>query len=147
MSEISKDEIFKEIDLIQSCIDRMARNSFTIKGWALTLFVGALALLNGNVFANPLLVIIVVVMPYIAFWYLDAYFLRIEKCYRLLYKWAVTKRTEGDTTLLYDLNPCRFKPESGSFWKTFFSQTLLVFFGIPSLIITIICVISIVQQT
>lgn len=147
MNEISKDEIFKEIDLIQSCINRMAKNSFSVKGWALTLFIGALALLNGNIFTNPWLVIIVVVMPYIAFWYLDTYFLRIEKCYRFLYKWVITKRIEGDTTLLYDLDPSRFKDKSGSFWKTFFSQTLLVFFGIPSLIITIICVISIVQQS
>ena len=31
--KISIEEIHKEIDLIQSCITRMAQNSFMIKGW------------------------------------------------------------------------------------------------------------------
>lgn len=36
MSVVSNEELFKEIDLIQNCIERMAKNSFMIKGWSLT---------------------------------------------------------------------------------------------------------------
>ena len=32
-------ELHKEIDLIQSCINRMAGNSFLLKGWVVSGFV------------------------------------------------------------------------------------------------------------
>ena len=35
--DLSIEEIHKEIDLIQSCISKMANNSFLIKGWLITL--------------------------------------------------------------------------------------------------------------
>ena len=38
--EISIEEIHKEIDLIQSCITRMAQNSFMIKGWFVSIYAG-----------------------------------------------------------------------------------------------------------
>ena len=41
---MDKDELFKEIDLIQGCINRMAQNSFMLKGWAVTLAAGIFAL-------------------------------------------------------------------------------------------------------
>ena len=43
--EVSIEEIHKEIDLIQSCITRMAQNSFTIKGWFVSIYAVILALL------------------------------------------------------------------------------------------------------
>lgn len=39
------EEIHKEIDLIQSCITRMAQNSFMVKGWFVSLYAVVLALL------------------------------------------------------------------------------------------------------
>ena len=39
----------KEIDLIQSCINRMAQNSFVVKGWLITLVTVILALLPEKV--------------------------------------------------------------------------------------------------
>lgn len=143
MDKVSSEELFKEIDLIQSCIDRMAKNSFVIKGWALSIFVGALALLKGDVFTSPWLVISTVIIPYFAFWYLDAYFLKVEKSYRQLYEWVITNRAKGNTSNQYDLNPSRFKTK---LWRTFFSETLLVFFGIPILAMLIVCIVSIIKS-
>ena len=40
-----EDVLEKEIDLIQSCVNRMAQNSFVIKGWLITLITVILALL------------------------------------------------------------------------------------------------------
>lgn len=37
--------LYKEIDLVQSCINRMAQNSFLIKGWLITLLTVVIALL------------------------------------------------------------------------------------------------------
>lgn len=42
-------ERHKEIDLIQSCINRMAQNSFQVKGWTVALFAVILALLPEKV--------------------------------------------------------------------------------------------------
>lgn len=39
----------KEIDLIQKCIERMAKNSFIVKGWAISLASVILALLPKNI--------------------------------------------------------------------------------------------------
>lgn len=41
---ISTKELHKEIDLIQSCINRMSKNSFSCKSWNLTLIAGVFAL-------------------------------------------------------------------------------------------------------
>lgn len=41
---MNSDIIYKEIDLIQSCINRMAKNSFSCKSWNLTLVAGVFAL-------------------------------------------------------------------------------------------------------
>ena len=43
--KIQMEEIHKEIDLIQSCITRMAQNSFMVKGWFVSLYAVVLALL------------------------------------------------------------------------------------------------------
>ena len=46
---VKMEELHKEIDLIQGCINRMAQNSFLIKGWTVTLFAVILALLPEKV--------------------------------------------------------------------------------------------------
>ena len=37
MNNLVKSDIIKELDTIQSCISRMAKNSFSMKGWHITL--------------------------------------------------------------------------------------------------------------
>lgn len=92
----------KEIDLIQSCVNRMAQNSFMVKGWLITLVTVILALLPENV--NVRGVCIIVLLATFCFWYLDAFFLRLERLYRWKYEWVIAKRAENDK-FYYDLNP------------------------------------------
>lgn len=75
--KIQIEEIHKEIDLIQSCITRMAQNSFMIKGWFVSLYAVVLALLPEKI--NLFLLCTVLIMVNLMFWYLDAFFLRMEK--------------------------------------------------------------------
>lgn len=70
--KIEMEEIHKEIDLIQSCINRMAQNSFMLKGWLVTLYAVILGLLPENV--NIWLLCAVLITITISFWYLDAFF-------------------------------------------------------------------------
>lgn len=92
----------KEIDLIQSCINRMAQNSFIVRGWAITLITFALALISKSIDIKLLCGILFVVA--VCFWYLDAFFLKMERMYRWKYEWVIANRQRNETSL-FDLNP------------------------------------------
>lgn len=92
----------KEIELIQSCVNRMAQNSFTIKGWLITLVSVILALLPESV--DMKILCGVVVACTLCFWYLDAFYLRLEMLYRWKYEWVIAKRKDTQSHL-FDLNP------------------------------------------
>ncbi len=92
----------KEIDLIQSCINRMAQNSFIIRGWAITLITFALALISKSIDLKLLCGILLVVAA--CFWYLDAFFLKMERMYRWKYEWVIANRQNNDE-FLFDWNP------------------------------------------
>lgn len=103
MNEINRQVVLeKEIDLIQSCISRMAQNSFMVKGWMITLLTVIIALLP-KTFNIRLLCILGIVITS-CFWYLDGFFLKTEKLYRWKYEWIIKNRYESDD-FFYDLNP------------------------------------------
>lgn len=117
-----REYLLKEVEVVQDIIKRMSSNSFLIKGWTITLVVGAL-LLNGNQFH-----VIVAYIPLLVFWSLDAYFLRQERMYRKLHEWVIKNRLKTEDHL-FDLNATRFRDEVPSSIETMFSTTLLVFYG------------------
>lgn len=80
MNEKNIEVLHKEIDLIQNCITRMAQNSFLIKGWALTVITIVLALSARPI--DSIYLCLVLLIPLVAFWYLDAFFLHTERMYR-----------------------------------------------------------------
>ena len=141
-NNLKTEEIHKEIDLIQSCINRMASNSFMIKGWTITIYAVVLALLSEKV--NILLLCIIMLTVTWAFWYLDAFFLQTEKQFRKMYSWVLIERTKGNRELLYELNPFKFKDkisEVDSIKSVMFSKTLGWFYGIPMIIL--VCIVAI----
>ena len=113
-----RDYLFKEIEIVQSIINRMGYNSFLIKGWTITLVV--IVLVFRNITEHPYLAII----PLGAFWFLDAYYLRQERLYRELYKWLVANRLKTDRRLL-SMDTSQFNV---SHWRTLFSSTLILFY-------------------
>ena len=100
---VSNEELHKEIELIQSCITRMASNSFMLKGWLLTLIVAFIALLPENI--TRFYICLVILLIDLAFWYLDSFYLKQEKLYRWKYEWVITKRLEGNRDFMYNLDP------------------------------------------
>lgn len=129
---MDKESLHKEIDLIQACINRMASNSFLLKGWTISIIAVVLALAEKTL--NPALLSAILLIPIISFWYLDSFFLRIERMYRKMYEWVLEKRKVNDDAFQYDLNPRRFEDQVDSIWKIMCSTTLKWFYGIPSLI-------------
>jgi len=126
--------LFKELELIQDTIKRMASNSFVLKGWAVTLVVVTLLLRGGGY--QPLIALI----PLLGFWILDAYFVWQERMYRHLHLW-VSKNRLGTDTHLFDLNASRFRSKVKKPWRIMFSGTLLCFYGLILLLIGVYVVI------
>jgi hypothetical protein len=78
----------KQLDLIQGVVNRLASNSFSVKGWSITLVAALFALAAKD--ANPLYSAIAV-LPAAFFWGLDAYYLRQERLFRGLYRLVVAQ--------------------------------------------------------
>ena len=72
----------KHLELIQSVINRMASNSFALKGWGVTLVAGIFVLAGKDA---DKLYFLVAYIPIIVFWGLDAYYLLQERLYCALY--------------------------------------------------------------
>ena len=137
--KITVDEMHKEIDLLQSCIDRMAKNSFMIKGWFVSIYAVILALLPEKVDVRLLCVVLIVVN--ILFWYLDGVYLRDEKIYRRIYQWVVEARKQNDRELMYQLELNLYKNKIGtmdSVGKIMFSKSLFIFYAIPLAVLVVV---------
>jgi hypothetical protein len=73
----------KHLEMLQAVISRLAGNSFTIKGWGITLVAALLAFVAKDGKPHNAWIAL---MPTIAFWGLDAYYLGLERAFRDLYK-------------------------------------------------------------
>jgi len=151
-NEIRTEELHKELDLVQSCILRMAQNSFMIKGWAFALVTAFVALTAEKLELYVLCAVGIFIL--FAFWYLDAFFLKMEKLYRFKYEWIITERAKGNRKYLYDLNPYQNetrlpKKKTPTVVSVMFSspRTLLLFYGSPiwvgiiAMILRAVCII------
>lgn len=77
----------KHLEFIQGVINRHNSNSFTLKGWAVTI-AAALFALAGTV--HEPLIVLTSLLPTLLFWGLDAFYLANERCFVDLYS-AVAK--------------------------------------------------------
>lgn len=136
---MSNEELYKEIDLIQSCIDRMAKNSFSCKSWNLTLVAGAFALVPENI--NKWYIYVVILCVDICFWWMDSYYVLQEQKYRDKYEWVIKKRIEGNKDFLYDLDPSNNAMNLGNKernqFKAVISKTVAPLYGGIAILIVI----------
>ena len=145
VEKMDKETLHKEIDLIQSVINRLAHNSFLLKGWTITIIVAVLALTKDTLVTNDITYFsLILLIPLVVFWYLDAFFLHKEKCYIKLYNWVVKKRLKTKE-YQYNLNYRRFEKDVDSIGKIMRSDTLLTFYGITALILIGITVYNLLQ--
>ncbi|MCF1182441.1 hypothetical protein L0E83_03190 [Marichromatium gracile] len=73
----------EHLTLVQGVINRLAGNSFALKGWSVTLVSALLAL---AVSEAKLDLVVVALLPAVVFWGLDGYFLAQERLFRNLYE-------------------------------------------------------------
>ena len=114
------------LNMIQSIITRMGNNSFTLKGWTVGIMIAVYAFVgNSNVKA-----VIVTLMPLIVFWFIDTYYLMLERKFRCLYD-NVRIKDEKDIDFSMNLNDVKInlnEVNKYEFFNIFFSKSVLPFY-------------------
>lgn len=128
----------KHLELVQGVINRMASNSFMLKGWAVTLVAGIFALAGKD---TDKLYFLVAYAPIIIFWGLDAYYLLQERLYRSLYdKVRQTDKDKIDFSLKATAQ--EFNSKKNRYDSCLFSGTELWFYLPLAIVCTGIIVIT-----
>ena len=127
----------KILEMIQGIVNRMSSNSFTLKGWSITLVAAIFALSIQDV--NKDYFILLVFIPIVMFWILDSYYLMKERGYRKLY----------DQTRILHQDSIDFKlsTDKANFCDYLMSMLSVgeILFYVPLIIIAII-IISIIRK-
>ena len=84
------------LEMIQSIMTRMSTNSFMLKGWAVTLVAGIFALSARE--ANSMYFLISYV-PVFLFWFLDSYYLKLERQFTHFYDIMSPQKAVRRTTI------------------------------------------------
>ena len=123
---------FKHMEMIQDVINRLANNSFMIKGWCITIVAAIFVLGEKDGTKNEFLFIALI--PIVSFWILDSFYLRGERLYRALYRKVIT--IKDDNTVDFSMNTEPFEKEI-KYCHVFISKTILGFY-LPFVIVIII---------
>ena len=130
------DAKLKHLELIQGVINRLAGNSFYIKGWAVVLLSALLVLVvredRGELSLLGLL-------PVLVFWGLDAYFLWQERLFRALYD-RVRLIDEAEIDFSMDVGVVR--ADSRLTWsRALVSRTLSPFYVVLAAVVIVVAVV------
>lgn len=114
------------LGMIQQIITRMGNNSFSLKGWSVGIMIAIFAFAGNNYHKA----VVVTLIPIIVFWILDAYFLMLERKFRLLYE-EVRSKKESDIDFDMNFNNIKINfKQIGKygFLRILFSKTILPFY-------------------
>ena len=130
----------KHLEMIQGVINRMASNSFLLKGWSVVLVSAlfALSAKEANIFF-----IYLAFFPALSFWELDGYFLWQERLYRKLYD-KVRKMNASEID--FSMDTSTVSKEVKPWASVTFSKTLRIFHGTIIGAIVIVILIRILQR-
>lgn len=117
----------KHLEFVENIIARMNSNSFAIKKWMITIVSAFLAIYANN---KEVSYIFAAIAPTFIFWFLDAYYLRLERRFRDLYQDIVYDRAIPE----FIMTP---KDITDSYIKVLFSPTLILLY-IPIIISLVI---------
>jgi hypothetical protein len=116
----------KHLEMIQGVINRMAGNSFLIKGWTITL-ISALFVLADKDTDGQYSIIPFLAIP--IFWFLDGYFLSMERQFRELYDHV---RKMGEGQIDFSMNTAAIEQPTKNSWICSIWSTTMVLFYLPS---------------
>ncbi len=126
------DNKLKHLEFIQGVVNRLASDSFRLKGWSVVLVAALFVLLARE---DRLEASVLAVLPVLVFWGLDGYFLWQERLFRALYD-DVRGRPADEIDFGMDVRPFR-----GPFARTWLgataSRTLVAFHGALIVVVVI----------
>ncbi len=124
------------LQMIQGVINRMAGNSFALKGWSVGIISALFALATAQTTPEAkALLVTLAYFPAMTFWLLDAYFLRQERLFRDLYR-QVAQQTEDEVD--FSMNTKTFENEEKTILVVAFSSTLRMFHGVVIILVSLI---------
>jgi len=132
-----EEDLLKHLEFIQDIINRMAKNSFLLKGWTVTIVAAFFALAAQNL---DIKFVILAIFPVVTFWILDAFYLRQERLFRALYN-DVRKNTDMQSKDPFSLDTGPYINNVQSWSRTAVSKTLVIFYGIILVAISIVIMI------
>ena len=134
MNENTANKI-KHLEFTQNTIVRMNTNSFQIKAFTITI-ISALIIFAAR--ANPLYILIGI-FPTILFWALDAYYLHIERKFRVIYNNVAGIKKDID---IKDFEMPIHKINTGFYYYmgVLFSKTLMLFYGVIFIVLIVSCI-------
>ena len=114
----------KHLEMIQGVINRLAANSFSIKGWSIVIVSALFALSASN---SQIAYTGFAIVPVALFWGLDGYFLWQERLFRKLYD-KVRVLPNDEINFSMDTSVIKGKERPKQICVTF-SGTLASFYG------------------
>lgn len=136
-------DMVKHLEFIQAVVGRLGNNGFLVKGWAITVtgvFFGF------AVESDDWRLALISVIPVVAFWGIDAYFLRSERLFRALY--AEVAAGAGDISPFFMAATSkeyksRCQPGVSSYWRTALLRPVLSGFYVALLVsaVLVVCLI------
>lgn len=121
----SVEKVVKHLEITQGVINRLANNSFLIKGWSMTILAAAILFLARVESENSVYLTLSFVIPVIGFWILDGYFLWQERLFRGVYD---DIRVQEDSDFKMDI-PAQLKKPKSKWRNSIFSITLNIFYS------------------
>lgn len=132
------DNKLKHLELIHGVINRMASNSFKLKGWAVTLASGIFALASKD---SDKMYFLITYVPVIVFWFLDSYYLWQERLYISLYN-DVRMKDENDIDFSLNVSNYANNLLKNTFYSALLSKTEIWFYISLALICTCVIIIT-----
>jgi len=119
----------EHLKFVQAVVNRMAANSFLLKGWTVTLVAGLFAF---GAKEGDRVFVLIAWIPVVVFAGLDAYYLRQERLFRHLHARVAAK--PGTDAVDYAMEVAEFRP--GEPWlRALGSKTVLCFYAPVALIL------------
>ena len=114
------------LNMIQQTITRMGNSSFSLKGWSVGIMIAIYAFAGQSEHKAA----VVTLIPLIVFWFLDAYYLMLERKFRELYN-AVRFKKEEDIDFDMNFNNIKISMKDikkCGFINVLLSKTILPFY-------------------
>jgi hypothetical protein len=130
-------DVTKHMESVQAAIGRMGSSSFLLKGWSVTLAAALFALAASQARIGFALAAFV---PVLAFWGLDAYYLRKERLFRMLYD---DLRSAPYAVTPFSMCTANYESKIDNWFWTLLTPSVVALHGV---IVAVIAAVAIILQ-